>query len=272
MRRLATLITLVAGLFGLGLLVATSAAAHAVVVSSNPPDGARLADAPSAVSVTFDESVGLGGGGYLRVVDQVGRRVDNGSASHPGDDGTKISVPVRAGLGDGTYTASYRVVSADSHPVAGSIRFVVGNGVLGPSASGPQTVDRLTSTTFDIVRWIFITGLAVLGGGWLMFSVWPAGRDDRRARAILWTGWGAATAGTLAELIVQGPYVAGLGLPAASASGTCSTRRCTRRSAAPIPCDCSCSVRSVRRCGCFFAISNVVDCRRSLGCSGSGWR
>ncbi len=93
MRRLATLITLVAGLFGLGLLVATSAAAHAVVVSSNPPDGARLADAPSAVSVTFDESVGLGGGGYLRVVDQVGRRVDNGSASHPGGDGTKISVP-----------------------------------------------------------------------------------------------------------------------------------------------------------------------------------
>jgi methionine-rich copper-binding protein CopC len=57
-RRLAALITLVASLFGLGLLVATSAAAHAVVVSSNPPDGARLADPPPAVSVTFDESVG----------------------------------------------------------------------------------------------------------------------------------------------------------------------------------------------------------------------
>ena len=212
MRRLAALITLVAGLFGIGLLVATSAAAHAVVVSSNPPDGARLADAPSAVLVTFDESVGLGGGGYLRVIDQVDRRVDNGSATHPGGDGTKISVPLRAGLGDGTYTASYRVVSADSHPVAGSIRFVVGNGVLGPSASGPQTVDRLTSTTFDVVRWVSFTGLALLGGGWLMFSVWPAGRDDRRARTVLWTGWGAATAGTLAELIVQGPYVAGLGL------------------------------------------------------------
>jgi len=211
-RRLAALITLVAGLFGVGLLVATSAAAHAVVVSSNPADGARLAAAPSNVSVTFDESVGLGGGGYLRVVDQVGRRVDNGSATHPGGDGTKISVPMRAGLGDGTYTASYRVVSADSHPVAGAIRFVVGDGALGAGASGPQTVDRLTSTTFDVVRWISFAGLAVLGGGWLMFSVWPAGRDDRRARALLWTGWGAATAGTLAELIVQGPYVAGLGL------------------------------------------------------------
>ena len=181
-RRLAALITLVAGLFGLGLLAATSAAAHAVVVSSNPADGARLAAAPSNVSVTFDESVGLGGGGYLRVVDQVGRRVDNGSATHPGGDGTKISVPMRAGLGDGTYTASYRVVSADSHPVAGAIRFVVGNGALGAGASGPQTVDRLTSTTFDVVRWISFAGLAVLGGGWLMFSVWPAGRDDRRAR------------------------------------------------------------------------------------------
>jgi copper transport protein len=211
-RRLAALITLVAGLFGVGLFVATSAAAHAVVVSSNPADGARLAAAPSNVSVTFDESVGLGGGGYLRVVDQVGRRVDNGSATHPGGDGTKISVPMRAGLGDGTYTASYRVVSADSHPVAGAIRFVVGDGALGAGATGPQTVDRLTSTTFDVVRWISFTGLAVLGGGWLMFSVWPAGRDDRRARALLWTGWGAATAGTLAELIVQGPYVAGLGL------------------------------------------------------------
>jgi copper transport protein len=214
MRRFAALVALVAGLFGLGLLTATSASAHAVVVSSDPEDGARLAAAPSTVSVTFDESVGLGGGGYLRVIDQVGRRVDDGTASHPGGDGTKISVPLRAGLGDGTYTASYRVVSADSHPVAGSLRFVVGNGALGPGAGGSSTVNRLTSATFDVVRWVSFAGLAVLGGGWLMLSVWPAGRDDRRARALLWTGWVAATVATLAELIVQGPYVAGLGLGA----------------------------------------------------------
>ena len=103
------------------LLLAQPAAAHAVVVGSTPVDGSRLQQSPASVTVKFDEAVGLDLG-YLRVVDSVGRRVDAGTASHPNGDGTQITVGLKSGLGDGTYLASFRIISADSHPVAGSIR------------------------------------------------------------------------------------------------------------------------------------------------------
>lgn len=212
MRRFAALLVLLGAILGLSLALAGSASAHASVVSSDPVDGSRLKTVPSAVTITFSESVGLGGGGYLHVTDQAGRRVDTGSAFHPAGVGAKVSDTLKSGLGDGTYTGSFRVISADSHPVAGAIRFVVGNGVLSAATVNPSTVDPAASVVFDISRWASFAGLALLGGAWLMLTVWPQGRDDRRARAIVWTGWVGATVGAIAEMLVQGPYAAGLGL------------------------------------------------------------
>ena len=169
-----------------------------------------LKAAPSAVTVTFDEAVTVSGAGYLRVVDQVGRRVDTGQVTRP--NGAKISVRLKSGLGDGTFTASYRVLSDDGHPVAGSIRFVVGNGALAAATGSLSTVDGGTSVAFDIARWLGFAGIALLGGGWLLLTVWPEGRDDVRARRLVWAGWLAAVLAALAELLVQGPYVAGAGL------------------------------------------------------------
>jgi copper transport protein len=205
-------LAVVIAVLGLAFVAAPAASAHATVVSSNPPDGARLASAPTTVSVTFDEAVGLNGVGYLRVVDQSGRTVDAGTASHPGGDATQISVALQPGLGPGTYTASFRVISADSHPLAGAIRFVVGSGALvaGPPGT-PSTTNGATGFLFDVVRWVTFAGLVLLGGGWLLAGPWAAGRDDRRARELLWTGWVTASAGAVAEVVVQGPYSAGRG-------------------------------------------------------------
>jgi copper transport protein len=211
-RRLLALSLLLGGLFGVGIAVATSASAHATVVSSDPVNGARLAAAPKSVTITFDESVGLGSGGYLHVVDSTGKRVDTGSATHPGGDGRKVSVALKAGLGDGTFTESFRIVSADSHPVAGTVRFVVGNGVLSAAPIGSASVDHTVSGLFDVTRWASFAGFAVLGGGWLLLTVWPQGRDERRARRLVWSGWGLATIGAVVELLLQGPYAAGTGL------------------------------------------------------------
>ncbi len=210
MRRIVALLLLVAGLFGVTLATAPSALAHATLVASDPVDGSRLKAAPSAVRVTFDEAVTVNSAGYLRVVDQVGRRVDTGRVAHP--NGAKVSVSLKSGLGDGTYTASYRIVSDDGHPVAGSIRFVVGNGALAAATGSLSTVDGATSVAFDVVRWLGFAGMALLGGGWLLLTVWPEGRDDVRARRLVWAGWLAAVVAALAELLVQGPYVAGAGL------------------------------------------------------------
>ena len=208
------LLLLLAVLFCGALLAAAPASAHATVVGADPADGTRLQSAPSTVTVSFDESVGLGSIGYLHVTDQTGKRVDAGAAYHPGGDGTKIEDKLTPGLADGTYTESYRVVSADSHPVAGVIRFVVGKGALTAATVSSSTVNHGLSVVFDVVRWLSWAGLALLGGAWMLLTVWPQGRDDRRARGIVWSGWGAAVLGAVLELLVQGPYAAGNGLSA----------------------------------------------------------
>jgi copper transport protein len=203
---------LVAAVFGLVLLAAPPAWAHATVVGSDPVDGSRLKAAPVSVTITFDQAVTLNAEGYLRVVDQAGRRVDSGQPSHPDGVGSKVVVAVKSGLGDGSYTASFRIVSADGHPVAGAIRFVVGSGSLVAGAAPSSTVDGTTSVVFDVVRWLAFAGLGLLGGAWLLLTVWPEGRDDRRARVLAWGGWATTTVAALAEVVVQGPYVSGEGL------------------------------------------------------------
>jgi copper transport protein len=219
-RRTLRLLVLLAALLGGGLALAASAQAHATVTASDPADGARLRAVPAQVSVTFDEAVTIGSLGYLHVTDEHGRRVDSGAAFHPGGDAAKVAVRLRAGLGDGTYVESFRVVSADSHPVAGIVRFVVGNGALAVSTAAPSaTTDGATSAAFDAARWISYGGLALLGAAWLPLTVWPAGREERRTRRLVWTGWWAAVAGAVLELLLQGPYAAGDG-PGAIGDGS----------------------------------------------------
>ena len=84
----------------------------------------------------------------------------------------------------------------------------------------------MTSEAFDVARWISFGGLALLGGAWLLLTVWPAGRDDRRARRLVWTGWGAVAVGAVPSCCcrVRTPPATGW---AKSPTGRCSTPRCT---------------------------------------------
>ena len=75
----------------------------------------------------FDESVEASFGA-LRVFDATGKEVQTGDAFHPGNQGEQIAVKLRSGLGDGTYTATYRVVSADGHAISSGYVFTVGEG------------------------------------------------------------------------------------------------------------------------------------------------
>lgn len=59
------------------------------------------------------------------------------------------------------------------------------------------------------MRWASYAGFALLGGAWLVFTVWPAGRADVRARRVIGSGWAAMVFGGLAGLVIQGPDPAG---------------------------------------------------------------
>ena len=195
----------------LSLLLAAPAAAHTVLVGSDPADGSRLAQSPTAVTLRFSEPVGLQLG-YVRVVDSAGRRVDSGSASRS-DGGSSVTLALKSGLGDGNYLVSFRVISADSHPVAGSIRYVVGDGPLdtgGGSSSAP--VDRGVSTGLAVSHWLSFAGVGMVGGSWLVFTLWPAGSRRRSIRRLVWAGWSLAAVGALTEYLMEGPYAAGTGL------------------------------------------------------------
>ncbi|OMQ14924.1 copper resistance protein CopC, partial [Modestobacter sp. VKM Ac-2676] len=78
------------------------------------------------MTVEFDEPVSLGAG-YARVFGADGERVDSGAAEVRGD---TLTVPLRDGLPESGYLVTYRVVSADAHPVSGAFTFAVGDGEL----------------------------------------------------------------------------------------------------------------------------------------------
>jgi copper transport protein len=198
-------------LLGLGMLLAVGvgfaqpASAHAMVVGSQPTNGADLKDAPATVEISYDKPVGIAGIGYLHVVDAAGHRVDRGAPVHPDGDATKVQVGLVPGLRSGQYIESYRVISADSHPITGAISFDVGPvsaGELVAPVAAPQVTNPATGAAFDVARWISFAGLVLLFGGWLAGTVWPAGRTDRRARALAVGGAWAPTIGAVFELLV----------------------------------------------------------------------
>lgn len=203
---------LIGALVALQVALAAAASAHATVANSSPADGARVPTSPSQVSITFDESVDISVG-YLRVINASGTRMDVGAVSHPNGRGNTIAVALRPSLAPDTYIESWRVVSADSHPIAGTVRFVVGNGPLNAAATAPAaSVDRTVRAAVDVARAFSYFGLALFGGAWLVLTVWPTGRSDRRARRVLATGWAVLLGAAVVEVLLQGAYAAGSGL------------------------------------------------------------
>jgi copper transport protein len=114
---------LVVGAVAAAATVAASAFAHADLLRSSPRDGQVLERSPRVVVLTFDEGIEAAFV-RLRVQDVGGSRVDRGDPHHPQGREEVLAVRLLPGL-DGRYFASYRVISADGHPVTKRIAFTV---------------------------------------------------------------------------------------------------------------------------------------------------
>ena len=107
----------------LALLPAAAASAHDYLVTSDPAAGSTVRAAPRAVTLTFNATVlsyGLGSTALqVRGPGDSTRHWETGCAVV---DGRTVTARVALG-GAGIYTETWRVVSADGHPVSDSIRF-----------------------------------------------------------------------------------------------------------------------------------------------------
>ncbi len=212
----------------LALACPAAAQAHALLEDTSPARGAQLERAPERVSFRFSEPVEAAFGS-VRVYDGDGERVDRGSAEHPAGRGDAIAVDLRDGLGVGTYTATYRVISADSHPVTGGFVFTVGRGGT-PAESLDQLIEaggagRATEVGFGIVRALSYLALALAAGAVVfVLAVWrpalaaTASSDDReraraafvrRTRLILMGSAALGAAMSALGLVFQGAIAAG---------------------------------------------------------------
>jgi methionine-rich copper-binding protein CopC len=103
------------------VLSAAPAAAHAVLVGSDPADGAMLDAAPDVVELEFDEPV-QATFTQVAVLDDEENHYEVGDPEVVGGTVTQAVT----GVGAGEYRISYRVGSSDGHPATGVLTFTVG--------------------------------------------------------------------------------------------------------------------------------------------------
>lgn len=214
---------------GLCLLIvglwADGAGAHAIVKETVPAIDSTVPSAPEQVVMTFNEPVELAFGA-IRVYDSNRDRVDDGDARHEGGVDT-VAVDLEDDLPDGTYTVTWRVVSADGHPIHEAFVFHVGSpgarpeGIASELLGGEGGAGRLEGALAGVARWVTFASLLVLFGVVAFaLAVWP-GRELRgegeQAFRRWWRRLAAGSAvgvvvGTAAAFLLQGAVAGDLGL------------------------------------------------------------
>ena len=151
---------------GVMLGLAGPAFAHNVLVGSDPKDGTSLEVGPSTVSLTFDLPIQQGDFDVITVNGPANTRWEAGPAKV---DSNVISAPVRPLGAAGVYTVGFRILSADGHPVSGSVKFTLtkaGNGTpaTATAAADPQSSGGSGSGAVPVWPWI-VGGVVLLGVG-----------------------------------------------------------------------------------------------------------
>ena len=209
---------------------APNALAHAQLLGTSPESGSTVATQPPEVIFKFNQSVG-GTLGAVRVYDAQGNEVDNLDVSHPNGQQSWMGVGLKPQLPDGTYTGTYRVISADTHIVYGGLVFNIGHAGAAPKFSVANLINRneagpVTDATFQAVRGLDYVSIALaLGGLAFLIVAWLPGLADVAGGDASWSKASEAFARRFQLLmiaaIVLGVVVSVLGilLQGASAAG-----------------------------------------------------
>ena len=184
-------------LAGALLAPAGPAQSHAVVLETVPADGAVLDRAPAAVIVRFSEPVTPIA---AQVLDGEGKNVLPSDALTGAGDELRLALP--AALPDGSYVASYRVVSVDSHPIGGSLVFTIGAASrLAPSVAGHEREWGWRTLLLALKVALYAGLLGGAGGALFVLLVRPEGAAAAGAAR---SATAFAAAGGIAALLAIG--------------------------------------------------------------------
>ncbi|RKQ91563.1 copper transport protein [Solirubrobacter pauli] len=187
------------------LVCAPSAGAHATIIRTTPADRAVVGSAPRTVQIRWSEAVDLGPDS-VRLLDATGGVIDTPKPTRADGDAATAVLRLPAGLKDGTYVVSWRVTSADSHPVSGAFSFSVGAPSAVVVSTEPGTASPAVKVADGIARGLAFAGFALaLGGAAVLLLL----GGDRRGLRWVWVGATVLAAATLVLLLLQGPYATG---------------------------------------------------------------
>lgn len=185
----------VAALTASAVLVAgaTRADAHAFLISTDPPQGARLAAAPSAITMEYS-------GGVVSVAVSVTIKGTDrplaATVEHSGASGTVHVILSRHP--DGIYVVTWHVVATDAHISDGEFAFGAGRGGVIPVANQQSADPDLWGVVATVA---FLAGLAWAVGGLVTgLAVDPS--VPSRSPGIV-AGIALATAGAAGDLAVS---------------------------------------------------------------------
>lgn len=187
---------------------APAARAHAVLMQAKPAADQQLDAAPKELELAFNENVGPV---FFKVLDRAGK--ETGKPGELRIDGNSLFLPLGEALANGTYIVTYRVISADTHPVGGSFAFAIGEPVAsGAAAASGGAASAWVLPTY-LNRIVLYASVLLAAGSALLLLImsWPATvepglrRQGRIASIVALVSFVVAMAVGGADIVAGGP-------------------------------------------------------------------
>lgn len=156
---------------------------HAALVSADPAPGAVLEQAPDLAVLVFNEPVSVTA---LRLIGPRGAARD---VAPMDAGGRRIRVPLPGDAVRGAYLLSWRVVSADGHPVGGTLDYAVGASAGPARAAGASAAPGGRQVAIWLGRWLGYACLFASLGAAVFRARNPSGRQAW-AWPLVWIGLG----------------------------------------------------------------------------------
>jgi copper transport protein len=155
--------------------------AHASLLKAVPADGAVMPVPPATLTLTFNEPVSPL---LMRLIGPDGEPIAPGAVVA---ENATVTISALPSLRQGTHVLSWRVISADGHPVSGSLLFSIG--APSPAAAAENLASRSVRATLWALRVVTYVGLFV-GVGGAFFAAWIAEAAPRRSWIMAFLGAG----------------------------------------------------------------------------------